>query len=95
MGQPLPNGDEVINDAMKVWFTNTGAEWSGISGQDFKCKETKFRIEPAVAKFASPWTGETAISVFRSSLASRALDTANVLARKAWQRTEKIHLVTP
>ena len=74
---------------MTTWYQSARSEFSAIAGTDLKFIETKFRMEPAAAKIASPWAGDTATSAFWRSLANRARHTASLMARPNldyWQR---------
>ena len=81
LADPLDNEEALINTAMVDWYAAARTECSEIAGIDFSFKQTTFRMEPAAAKTASPWAGESATSAFWRSLASRAKDTANLIAR--------------
>ena len=68
---------------MKGWYEIARSEFTNIAGTDLKFIETRFKMQPPTAKTASPWAGESAASAFWRSLASRARDTANLVARPA------------
>jgi len=80
--QPLPDETAVANTAMVNWYTIARKEFTDIAGTDMKFKQTKFKFGPAIPTIASPWAGEYATSAFWRSLATRARDTANLLAKK-------------
>jgi endonuclease/exonuclease/phosphatase family metal-dependent hydrolase len=68
--------------AATEWYTLARKEWSAIAGEDLAYAPPRFKwAEAAGSQLARPWAGASATSVLWRSLARRAQEAGNILAR--------------